>query len=101
MDYTSEVAHSSLLTIKGTQPFNAEPPVDTLVQFNITPEDLVYCRNHGPVLDLDEEAYGVTVNGAVDRELSLSMHELRTLFPQVSVVAALQVSLLSPSPVYP
>lgn len=101
MNYAGEPQHSDLLTVQGTEPFNAEPLAASLVEFDVTPEDLVYCRNHGPVLDLDEEAYGVTVNGAVDRELSLSMHELRTLFPQVSVVAALQVSLLSPSPVYP
>ncbi|KAF7969550.1 hypothetical protein HWV62_8669 [Athelia sp. TMB] len=90
MDYTNEVNHSELLTIQGAQPFNAEPPVDQLVQFAITPEDLVYCRNHGPVLALDEDKYAITVNGLVGNELKLSMHDLKTQFSRVEVIAALQ-----------
>ena len=53
MDYSNEVPHSELLLVRGKEPFNAEPKASALVEFAITPDDLVYCRNHGPVEDLD------------------------------------------------
>ena len=91
MDYTNEVPHSDLLSIKGQQPFNAEPDVSALVEFKLTPEDLIYCRNHGPVLEFSENLYTVTVNGAVINTLKLSMRDLREKFEKFEVVAALQV----------
>lgn len=83
-----------MLVVKGKEPFNAEPEVSALVEFKYTPDDLVYCRNHGPVLELEEREFNVTVNGAVDTIISLSIHDLRTQFPKVKVVAALQVGPL-------
>jgi sulfite oxidase len=91
MDYSNEPPHSELLVVKGKEPFNAEPEVSALVEFKYTPEDLVYCRNHGPVRELEEDGYTVTVNGAVDTPLKLSMRDLRTQFQKAQVVAALQV----------
>jgi len=93
MDYSDEPPHSKLLVVKGKEPFNAEPEASALVQFKYTPEDLVYCRNHGPVRELEEDKYTVTVNGAVDTPLKLTMRDLRAQFQKVRVVAALQVSL--------
>ena len=94
MDYSQEVPHSEHLVVQGTEPFNAEPTAAALVEFPITPEELVYCRNHGPVLELDEDTYTVAVHGtdvsAPPRKFTLQ--ELRTTFPRAEVVAALQVS---------
>jgi DMSO/TMAO reductase YedYZ molybdopterin-dependent catalytic subunit len=89
--YRNEPPHSQLLTIQGTEPFNAEPPASALVEFNLTPEDLVYCRNHGPVREFDEDTYPLTVKGGVNRELNLTVKELKSSFTKVNVVAALQV----------
>ena len=47
MDYSREVTHTQPLLVRGREPFNAEPPAGTLVEFKYTPEDLIYCRNHG------------------------------------------------------
>lgn len=91
MDYSNEPPHSELLVVKGKEPFNAEPEVSALVEFKYTPEDLVYCRNHGPVRELDWREFMVTVNGAVDTPLKLSIWDLRTQFQKTHVVAALQV----------
>ncbi|KAF7424337.1 hypothetical protein PC9H_009644 [Pleurotus ostreatus] len=90
MVYDEEPPHSDLLVIQGVQPFNAEPRAPALVEFPYTPEELVYCRNHGPVRDFDDDAYRVTVKGIVDREVVLSMKALREDFPKVRVIAALQ-----------
>ena len=47
MDFTNEVDHVDGLLVRGAQPFNAEPPTSTLVDFGgVTPEELIYCRNH-------------------------------------------------------
>jgi sulfite oxidase len=87
--------HSDLLNVKGNPPFNAEPPVSALVEFNYTPEDLVYCRNHGPVLEFNQDEYFIIVRDASQRELFKStVSQLRKSFPKAEVVAALQVTLL-------
>ncbi|RPD72460.1 molybdopterin binding oxidoreductase [Lentinus tigrinus ALCF2SS1-7] len=89
MDYSDEVPHSDHLVVRCSEPFNAEPTAAALVQFPITPDDLVYCRNHGPVLDLDESTYAIEVHGLQGLR-SFTMTELRESFPRVEVVAALQ-----------
>lgn len=91
MDYSSEPDHSPLLTIRGTEPFNAEAPTAALVRFQRTPSELVYCRNHGPVTkEFDEETYRVNVSGGVRNPLELSLHDIQTRYPKVEVIAALQ-----------
>ena len=95
MDYSQEVPHSNHLVVQGTEPFNAEPTAAALVEFPITPEELVYCRNHGPVLELDEDTYTVSIQGvgpnATPAPRTFTLDELRDAFPRAEVVAALQV----------
>ncbi|KAI0925841.1 hypothetical protein AcV5_008464 [Taiwanofungus camphoratus] len=90
MDYSNEVPHSDLLIVRGNEPYNAEPAPAALVEFSLTPEDLMYCRNHGPVQDYDEDNFTVHVTGAVHADTSFSVKQLRTSFPKAEVVAALQ-----------
>lgn len=90
MDYTREVAHSDLLVVRGKEPFNAEPKASALVQFDITPDELVYCRNHGPVEDFDRDAHFLTIEGTPEGSSRYTMHELETRFPKHEVIAALQ-----------
>lgn len=92
MDYTREVAHSDLLVVRGKEPFNAEPKASALVQFDITPDELVYCRNHGPVEDFDRDAHFLTIEGTPEGSSRYTMHDLETRFPKHEVIAALQVS---------
>ncbi|CDO71801.1 hypothetical protein BN946_scf184939.g25 [Trametes cinnabarina] len=89
MDYSDEVSHSDLLIVRAEQPFNAEPTAAALVEFPITPEDLIYCRNHGPVLEYDDETSTLQVDGVRGSRI-FTMKELREEFPRVEVVAALQ-----------
>ena len=94
MDYSSEPLHSSHLNIQGSEPFNAEPTAASLVEFNITPEDLVYCRNHGPVREFDQSNYFITIKSAKG-VISLAMNDLKTNFTIHRVVAAVQVRTIS------
>ncbi|KAJ7127173.1 sulfite oxidase [Mycena epipterygia] len=89
MNYADEPQHSDLLLVQGTEPFNAEPPAAALVEFDRTPESLVYCRNHGPVLEYPEETYVLTVKDADAPPRRISMRDLRS-FPKADVVAVLQ-----------
>lgn len=90
MDYTSEPPSAILPNVRGTHPFNAEPFVSSLVEFNITPEDLLYCRNHGPVRQFDEETYNLVITGTRKGDFSLSIKSLRSMFAVARVVATLQ-----------
>lgn len=91
MDYSREVPHSQLLIVRGHEPFNAEPKASALVEFPITPDDLVYCRNHGPVEDLDRHSYVMTIK-TDHADVRYTIHDFETKFQKHEVVAALQVS---------
>jgi sulfite oxidase len=94
MNYDDEPQRSDMLIVQGTEPFNAEPPAAALVEFDYTPEDLLYKRNHGPVCEYPEESYFLTVKCGDTAVLRISAPELRSLFPKAQVVAALQVKRL-------
>ena len=97
MDYSNEPPHSELLEIQAHQPFNAEPPSSSLVEFQITPEELVYCRNHGPVRTFPEDEYVVEIHNLNGTKNCLSLPDIKKTFTKTRVVAALQVSyFLSP-----
>lgn len=93
MDYSDEPPKSDMLIVQGTEPFNAEPAASALVEFDITPIDLVYCRNHGPVREFDEDSYTIVVKGVQDSELKFTMNDIRSKFNKAEVIAALQVSI--------
>jgi len=97
MDYSCEPEHSTHLVVRGEHPFNAEPSAAALVEFPLTPEELIYCRNHGPVRDFDPEGYTVTFK-AFGKESKMTISAIKSLFPTVESVAALQVSSLLPGP---
>jgi len=92
MDYSAEPPYSALLDVRGTGPINAEPTAAALVEFNLTPEDLVYCRNHGPVREFDEDSYNLIIKGTSKGDFTLSMKDLKSKFSCVRVVATLQAS---------
>ncbi|OJT03209.1 Sulfite oxidase [Trametes pubescens] len=89
MDYSQEVSHSTLLVVRADQPYNAEPTAAALVEFPITPEDLIYCRNHGPVLEYDDATFEIRVESPQGSR-TFTAKQLRQRFPRAEVVAALQ-----------
>ncbi|TFY66425.1 hypothetical protein EVG20_g4665 [Dentipellis fragilis] len=92
MPYESHQPHyaSVFLDIKNREPLNAEPDVAALIEFPHTPDDLTYCRNHGPITVLDEETFTIKVDGEVQTELKFTLDGLRRSFPHASIVAAMQ-----------
>ena len=73
-----------------THPDNAEPLLEKLQENFITPFEKFYVRNHGEVPDIDPEKFCLTVNGMVERELSLSFDNLLNNFPKHTVMATLE-----------
>ena len=47
-------------------PYNAEPPPGALADRILTPLDTFYSRNHGPVPDIDPQAWRLSVGGLAD-----------------------------------
>jgi sulfite oxidase len=71
-------------------PLNAEPTPAALDRRPLTPLETFYCRNHGPIQQIDPDTWRLEVVGLVDRPLSLSLPELQHQFAHRTVVATLQ-----------
>jgi sulfite oxidase len=72
------------ITVHEEEPFNCEPPRTALAAAAITPTDTFYVRNHGPIPAVREPR--VRVTGLVERELDLSLDDLRRFLERELVV---------------
>jgi sulfite oxidase len=70
-------------------PYNAETPRAGL-HARLTPIDSFYVRNHGPVPDIDESTWCLTVDGLVENRLQLSLADLQRDWPRHTVTATMQ-----------
>ncbi|MGN6380697.1 MAG: molybdopterin-dependent oxidoreductase [Gaiellales bacterium] len=77
------------LVVRRDEPFNAETPIDLLRSSARTPTESFFVRSHGPTPAVDPAAYRLTVTGAVERPLVLSLDDLRERFEHVEVTATL------------
>jgi len=77
------------MTVWQEEPFNAEPP-SSLLLAPLTATDGFYVRSHGPVPEIEAAEHRVTVGGLVERELSLSLAELRSEFEQRTLTVSLE-----------
>ncbi len=78
------------MIVHEVDPYNAEPPRGGLADQVLTPLDSFYSRNHGPIPRLDAKAWRLTVDGLVERQLSLSLEDLQHRFEPQTLVATLQ-----------
>jgi sulfite oxidase len=77
------------LIIHGTSPMNAEPRLPDLVRSWMTPVENFYIRSHAPVPVINQADFRLSIEGFVERPLSLSLKELSEGFEQQSVVATM------------
>lgn len=85
----SETQNSDGLIVHGTSPMNAEPQLHSLVKSWMTSVADFYIRSHAPVPKIDRDDFRLTVEGLVEKPLSLSLKELNTGFAQQNVIATL------------
>jgi sulfite oxidase len=78
------------LIVHEQEPFNAETGSAALAEGPVTATDAFYVRDHGPVPEIDPVEWRLSVNGMVERELSLSIGTLREAFREREVTATLQ-----------
>lgn len=78
------------LTVHSADPLVGGPPLPLLRRRFVTPAELFFVRNHGPVPEIDAASWRLEVSGAVATPLSLSLDELRGRFPRAEVTATLQ-----------
>ncbi|XP_039068202.1 sulfite oxidase-like [Hibiscus syriacus] len=79
-----------VLTLLIQEPFNAEQPRSALISFYVTPVDLFYKRNHGPIPVVDDrERFCVDITGLIQTPKKLCMRDVRML-PKYNVTAILQ-----------
>lgn len=76
--------------VHGLSPFNAEASPAALAEHDITPFDVFYARNHGPIPEIGIDEWRLTVGGLVEQELTLTFDELTGRFAPRTVVATLQ-----------
>ena len=81
-----EAAH---LIVRQASPFNAEPPLSKLIEQWITPVNSFFVRSHGDVPALDPKELTLTVDGLVDKPLSLKVADLIERFPVSATTATL------------
>ncbi|CAH0184675.1 sulfite oxidase [Roseomonas sp. CECT 9278] len=74
------------LILQGERPLNAETP-EALLDDDITPADKFFIRNNGSVPDpaADPRAWKVAIDGEVNTPLELSVGELESRFPLVTL----------------
>ncbi len=78
------------MLVYGREPFNAEAPRHVLAEGPLTSLDGFFSRNHGAVPDIDARSWRLTVDGLVERTLSISLEQLTRQFAQHEVTATLQ-----------
>ncbi|KAG0232562.1 Oxidoreductase, molybdopterin-binding domain-containing protein [Mortierella sp. GBAus27b] len=81
------------------RPFNAEPPLPSLINAGeVTPTDLFFKRNHGPIPNIALEQHQIYIGLKLKESSSpsgtdwkvLSMHDIMTRWPKVTLTATLQ-----------
>jgi sulfite oxidase len=81
--------HPEMIT-RTEQPLNVESPPKLLRQSITTPAKLFFVRNHGSIPKIDATGYRLSVGGMVQRQLHLSLQEIRENFSKSAVTVTLQ-----------
>ena len=77
------------LIVRSKAPFNAEPKLADLVAEPVTSVQHFYVRNHGALPQVDEKAFRLSVEGMVERRLTLTLREVQERFPLREIDATL------------
>lgn len=86
---TAAENNSGSMIVHTTSPLNSEPNLDVLTNSWITPVESFYVRSHAPNPKIDPSSFRLTVEGLVDKPLSISIAELNGTFESTSVVSTM------------
>ncbi|KAI9250423.1 hypothetical protein BDA99DRAFT_522500 [Phascolomyces articulosus] len=72
----------AMLRLTGKHPFNAESPLKKLEQSGyLTPNQLHFVRNHGPVPQLLAEEHRLEIKGLVNKPITITMQDILSMTP--------------------
>lgn len=77
------------LIVRQESPFNAEPPLPKLIENWLTPVPAFFVRSHGNVPTLTANDLVLTVDGLVEKPVTLKVSELAAKFSEASTTATL------------
>lgn len=77
------------LIVRQASPFNAEPALPKLIENWVTPIPSFFVRSHGDVPKLTLNDLSLTIDGLVEKPLTLKVSELLERFPAASTTATL------------
>ncbi|HEY4386931.1 MAG TPA: molybdopterin-dependent oxidoreductase [Ktedonobacteraceae bacterium] len=83
-------SRKSQLIVHQEQPFNAKPQSTLLRGSFLTPQEHFFVRTHGSIPTVDPASYRLRITGMVQRDLEISLDELRSLAPAHTVTVTLQ-----------
>lgn len=86
--FSGEPIRHSALIVKSDKPFNAEVPLELLVESFTTPNELFYVRNHLPVPKIDAGTYRLELN-LMGNSKAFTLEDLASR-PQVTVAVSIQ-----------
>lgn len=75
--------------VRSEDPLNGGPELSAMAASFITPTDLFFVRNHGPVPHVDPATYRLRIGGLVTRPTVLSLADLAAGFERVTVTSTL------------
>lgn len=81
--------HGKQLVVRTEHPFNAEGPLEKLATRFLTPREHFYVRSNGGVPQIKAEDFRLTIEGLVEKPLTLSLTELTDKFKPRSATATL------------
>ncbi len=87
-DDTLHGKHQSL-RVREAEPFNGGPPQELLGRTAMTPTELFFSRNHGPVPVVDATQWRLRLGGLVREPREYSLAELQRAFADRTVAATL------------
>lgn len=89
--YANDPIRPPYFAVRSAKPFNAEPPLNILVDSWITPNEFFYIRNHLPVPKIDPEDYQLEIEGFNGKpNVTLTLENLKKNYAKHSVVASIQ-----------
>ncbi|XP_064473334.1 sulfite oxidase-like [Ornithodoros turicata] len=88
--YATDPKRHPALKPASMRPFNAEPPISILTDSYITPVEFFYVRNHLPVPEINPAEYELEIAGLDGKEHTLTLDDLKTKFPKVTVTSVVQ-----------
>ena len=89
--YSNDPSVSPLLKLHSDKPVNAECAPSLLADTWITPDELLFVRNHHPVPVVSAESHSITLSGiGLGNGKSFSLEEIKQRYPKVEVVSTLQ-----------